>query len=47
MLFAHFMKMHSYTMVNRDLRESKDKAYPGNITARNYLTYLIMPVLVY
>jgi sterol O-acyltransferase len=34
-------------MVNRDLRERNDKAWPGNITARNFFVYLVMPVLVY
>ena len=41
------MKMHSYNMVNRDLREKKDKVYPGNVTAANYLHYLAAPTLVY
>ncbi|CAG9314014.1 unnamed protein product [Blepharisma stoltei] len=50
--FTHFMKMHSYTQVNRDLREDwlknpKDSAYPKNITAYDYLIYLVRPVLVY
>ena len=45
--FSHFMKMHSYTMVNRDLREKKDKQYPSNVTVANYFHYLVAPTLVY
>jgi hypothetical protein len=45
--FSFFMKMHSYTMVNRDLAESKDKDYPANITAFNFFMYMCSPVLVY
>lgn len=44
---THFMKMHSYTLSNRDFREKKNKAYPGNITMRNYFYYLVAPTLVY
>ncbi|CAG9315834.1 unnamed protein product [Blepharisma stoltei] len=50
--FTHFMKMHSYTQINRDLREEwlknpKDSAYPKNITFYDYLMYMVRPVLVY
>ncbi|CAG9334329.1 unnamed protein product [Blepharisma stoltei] len=48
--FCFFMKMHSYTMVNRDLRENQDKSenkYPKNITIANYANYLLTPVLIY
>ena len=47
LVITHFMKMHSYTLVNRDLRLSNDPVYPGNITARDYMYYLIAPTLVY
>jgi sterol O-acyltransferase len=50
--FVHFMKMHSYTVVNRDLRknylkDSKNSDYPHNLTVKNYFSYLVTPVLVY
>jgi sterol O-acyltransferase len=50
--FTHFMKMHTYTLVNRDLRRDylrgvKNCPYPNNITISNYLNFLITPVLVY
>ncbi|OMJ93142.1 hypothetical protein SteCoe_3960 [Stentor coeruleus] len=50
--FTHFMKMHSYTMVNRDLRNEylencKDSKYPRNITMKNYFKFLITPAIVY
>ncbi|OMJ77086.1 hypothetical protein SteCoe_22127 [Stentor coeruleus] len=44
---THFMKMHSYTLTNRDLRESKSKVYPNNINIKNFLHYMIAPTLVY
>ena len=44
---THFMKMHSYTLTNRDLREKKHKAYPKNINVSDYLYYLVAPTLVY
>lgn len=44
---THFMKMHSYTLANRDLRESKNKAYPSNVNPANFLYYLTAPTLVY
>lgn len=47
LVITHFMKMHSYTLVNRDLRLSNDSVYPGNICARDYMYYLIAPTLVY
>lgn len=50
--FTHFMKMHSYTLVNRNLRREylknpKNTQYPANITMRNYFKFLITPALVY
>lgn len=50
--FTHFMKMHSYTMVNRDLRriyltDPKNSEYPKNITVKDYFVYLVTPALVY
>ena len=47
LIITHFMKMHSYTLVNRDLRLSKNPNYPRNICAQDYLYYLIAPTLVY
>lgn len=49
---VHFMKMHSYTLVNRDLRALKQKnsehsPYPSNINAANFLRFMITPALVY
>ncbi|CAG9312820.1 unnamed protein product [Blepharisma stoltei] len=50
---THFMKMHSYTMVNRDLREAylADKTashvYPTNITVKNFWKFMITPAIVY
>eukprot|EP01116_Phalansterium_solitarium_P000205 TRINITY_DN10118_c0_g1_i2.p1 TRINITY_DN10118_c0_g1~~TRINITY_DN10118_c0_g1_i2.p1 ORF type:complete len:617 (-),score=211.83 TRINITY_DN10118_c0_g1_i2:633-2483(-) len=49
------MKMHSYLMVNRLLRQAKAagaedpevKRYPHNVNFRNYFEYLWMPCLVY
>lgn len=50
--FTHFMKMHSYTLVNRDLRREwisngKKGEYPKNVNVKDYLMYLVRPVLVY
>jgi sterol O-acyltransferase len=50
--FTHFMKMHSYTLVNRDLRREwisngKKGEYPKNVSVKDYLMYLVRPVLVY
>lgn len=50
--FTHFMKMHSYTMINRDLRrcylaDPKNSEYPANITVKDYFIYLVTPALVY
>lgn len=47
LIMTHFMKMHSYTMVNRDLRKIKDPSYPANINPSDYFHYLVAPVLVY
>jgi sterol O-acyltransferase len=50
---VHFMKMHSFTLVNRDLRKAwlkdpkSNNGYPANLTPRNFLTYMVCPVLVY
>lgn len=50
---THFMKMHSYTQVHRDLREAflsnpnNTHIYPKNITLSNYLKFMITPALVY
>ena len=50
--FTHFMKMHSYTIVNRDLRRMyiqcpKDSLYPGNLSIKNYFSFLVTPALIY
>ena len=50
--FTHLMKMHSYTLVNRDLRREHLKnpnksKYPHNLTMRNYLEFLVTPALIY
>jgi sterol O-acyltransferase len=47
LVITHFMKMHSYTLVNRDLRKSNDPKYPKNIHAKDFLFYLVAPTLVY
>ena len=47
LVLTHFMKMHSYTLVNRDLRETKDALYPKNVNINNFLYYLLAPTLVY
>ncbi|CAG9310946.1 unnamed protein product [Blepharisma stoltei] len=49
---VHFMKMHSYTMVNRDLRELAlenpgKSEYPQNVNAKNFLIFMVTPALVY
>lgn len=49
------MKMHSYLMVNLQLRHAKDKKsqdesvkeYPGNVNIYNYWLFLWFPTLVY
>ena len=51
------MKMHSYTVVNRDYRknylETKGKEekqisnYPNNITLKDFTLYLAYPTLIY
>lgn len=41
------MKMHSYTLTNRDLREQKHISYPQNINIKNYFHYLVAPTLIY
>ena len=52
----HFFKMHSYTLVNRDLRkkylESKEKTnketdYPNNINFWNFFYFLRAPTFIY
>lgn len=52
LVLVHFMKMHSYTMSNRDLREAalkdpKKSVYPSNLNAGNFFNYMLAPVLVY
>ena len=47
LVITHFMKMHSYTLVNRDLKLNKDPSYPRNVCASDYIYYLIAPTLVY
>lgn len=47
LVLTHFMKMHSYTIVNRDLRRLKDPAYPNNINPIDFFQYLVAPALVY
>lgn len=54
---AHFMKMHSYTTVNRDYREQSIAAlkeglsplseYPKNVTLHNFILFMWTPWLVY
>ena len=51
---VHFMKMHSFTLVNRDLRtawlqspKTCSNGYPHNLTPSNFLRYMVCPVLVY
>ena len=46
------MKMHSYTLVNRDLRreflkDPKNSSYPQNLTFYSFYYFLIAPALVY
>ena len=51
------MKMHSYTVMNRDLRKNYLESvrretnplsiYPQNITLRDFTLFMWMPVLVY
>jgi sterol O-acyltransferase len=52
LVLVHFMKMHSYTMSNRDLREASKKnpstsLYPANLNIANFWNYMLSPVLVY
>jgi len=54
---THFMKMHSYYIINKEYRkdtaysikndESPISPYPNNITLWNFTLYMWMPVLVY
>ena len=49
------MKMHSFLMVNMQLRQAKEmkstdesvKEYPGNVTFKNYWMFLWFPTLIY
>jgi sterol O-acyltransferase len=52
LVLVHFMKMHSYTLTNRDLREKwfvdpNSSKYPHNLTVRNFTYFLVAPTLVY
>lgn len=54
---AHFMKMHSYVTVNRDLREDFEHSknenrpaksnYPQNVTVHDFILYMFTPWLIY
>lgn len=54
---VHFMKMHSYITVNRDLREDYEDAlkkgeqprsnYPNNVTVSDFCLFMFTPWLVY
>lgn len=54
---SHFMKMHSYTILNKDYRDdyldakkngyTPISSYPENISFKNFTVYMWSPVLVY
>ncbi|KRX03881.1 hypothetical protein PPERSA_04759 [Pseudocohnilembus persalinus] len=53
---VHFMKMHSYTQMNKYYREEwkqdqnqgqQTSSYPNNISFKNFTLYMWMPVLAY
>ena len=48
----HYLKMHSYFLVNLEYRENiqngrKNSIYPLNLTFRNFFYFLAVPTLVY
>lgn len=52
LVLTHFMKMHSYTVSNRNLREDWLRhpgcnCYPTNLSVSNFFWFMVAPALVY
>ena len=52
LVLTHFMKMHSYTVSNRNMREEWLRQpgcnpYPSNLTASNFFWFMVAPALIY